>query len=248
MVYRQNLIYLLIICLISTFLLGCDNLSQERTSPIICFTFDDGHLSAYQNGYPIFLEYGYPATTFINSGRVGKPGFVTWDNLLEEEADNWEIAGHTVNHADIAELDYDDAYAEIIDDFNNFQEKGIKVSSFALPGGHAQEKDYAILKSVYKNIRTSIDKEIYTPLNRYDLGYFAYQTGYTAESVKQRIRRGEIKGEVLIVIGFHRISEDETYAVDNCSPGALREILDWISQHDFTVMRLDDAVEKVLKK
>lgn len=248
MVYKQSLTYLLIICLISLFLLSCDNLSQERNKPIICFTFDDGHLNAFQQGYPLFLEYGYPATSFINSGWIGRPTAVSWENINELCENNWEIGGHTVDHAELMELSYDEAYYQIIQDYNNFQEKGIKLTSFALPAGHAHERDYTIIKSIYKNIRTSIAKEIYTPLNRYDLGYFAYQTGYTAETVKQRIRRGEIKGEVLIIIGFHRIGTDEENPVTNCTPQDLREILAWIAEHDFEVMRLNDAVDKILRK
>lgn len=183
----------------------------------------------------------------MNSGRVGKPGFVSWEQLHEEAENNWEIAGHTLNHAQLTELDDDEAYYQIHQDYNNFAEKGITLSSFALPSGHASERDYDILKSIYKNIRNSIDKEIHIPINRLDLGYLAYQTGDNPDLIKNRIIRGAINGEALIVIGFHRISDQEAGLIANCSPQDLEEILSWVNKKGFSVMRLDKAVEKLLE-
>lgn len=226
---------------------SCDDISQERNKPIICFTFDDGHLSAYKNGLPLFQRFDYEATTFLNSGFIGKEGRVSWEQVLDQYANGWEVGGHTINHFELAELDDDEAYFQIAQDYNNFFEHGINLVSFALPAGHASERDYEIIKALYKNIRNSIDKEMHSPLNRFDLGYFVYLTEYDSEMVKERIIRGSINGEVLIVIGFHRISQDQTYAVDNCTPRELEEILSWVSEQDYQVMRFDKAIEKLLK-
>ena len=218
------------------------------TKPIICFTFDDGHLNVYENAFPLFKKFGYEATTFLNSGRIGKSGFVSWDQAHDLYSNNWEIGGHTINHPQLPELNYDEAYYQIVQDYHNFQEQGFHLTSFALPSGHASPRDYDILKEVYKNIRNSIDKEMHLPLNRLDLGYFAYQTEYSPQIVKQRIIRGSINGEALIVIGFHRVSDTEINAVDNCNIRDLEEILSWVAEKDYHIMRLDDAVDELLNK
>ena len=228
-------------------MISCDDVSQEQSSPIICFTFDDGHLNAYENGLPLFDEFGYEATSFINSGLIGRFGRVSWDQVLDLSQHGWEIGGHTIEHWELMELDDDEAYYQIIQDYNNFAEHDIELSSFALPAGHASERDYDIIKGVYENIRNSIDKEMHIPINRFDLGYFAYQTEYNSETVKQRIIRGAINGEALIVIGFHRISENPTGEIVNCTPQDLREILSWVNDKDFEVLRLDKAIEKLVK-
>ena len=157
MVFKQSLIYLSILSTLSLLFISCDSFSQERIKPIICFTFDDGHLNAFENGFPLFQEYGYEATTFLNSGMIGNYGRVSWEQVLEQYNNNWEIGGHTVNHFELAELNDEEAHYQIIQDINNFSDHGINLVSFALPAGHATGRDYEIIKSVYKNIRNSID-------------------------------------------------------------------------------------------
>jgi len=98
---------------------------------------------------------------------------------------NWEIGGHTIDHSDLMELSYEEANNQIVNDYQFFLQEGIEINSFALPGGHASERDYDILKSIYKNIRNSIDKEMQIPIDRLDLGYYAYQTNFTPQIVKQ---------------------------------------------------------------
>lgn len=146
------------------------------------------------------------------------------------------------------ELNDDEAYYEIMQDYQNFLAQGIKMESFALPGGHASERDYDIIKSIYKNIRNSIDKEIHIPINRLDLGYLAYQTEYNPETVSNRILRAGSNGEVLIVIGFHKIGDDQTSPTPNCRTQDLDEILNWVTDKGFEVMRLDKAINKILNQ
>jgi peptidoglycan/xylan/chitin deacetylase (PgdA/CDA1 family) len=43
---------------------------SARNSPIVVFTIDDGMLSTYTGGFPVFQEFGYPATAFIPTQRV----------------------------------------------------------------------------------------------------------------------------------------------------------------------------------
>lgn len=203
-------------------------------------------MNAYENAFPLFKEYGYEATSFINSDFIGRSGYLSWEQVHDLANNNWEIGGHTVTHAELMELDDDEAYAEIAEGFQNFSVRGLNLVSFALPAGHASERDYSIIKSFYKNIRNSIDKQIHIPINRFDLGYFAYQTEYNSEMVKQRINMGSINGEVLIVIGFHRISDDPGYALAKCTIKDLEEILNWVAEKDFQVMRLDKAINKLL--
>jgi len=246
MAYKQTLISLLALLILSLFLISCDINHQERVQPIICFTFDDAHLNAYENGFPLLEKYNFQATSFINSGTVGRYKRLSWEQILDLHNHNWEIGGHTVNHPELPELSDEDAYYQIVQDYYNFLEHGIELNSFALPSGHATERDYAIIKSRYKNIRNSIDKEMRLPLNRFDLGYYAYQTEYTPQMVKERIIRGSINGEALIVIGFHQISENNIDAIDYCRTEDFEEILCWLAEKEYIVMRLDQAVEKIL--
>ncbi len=226
---------------------SCDSYSQELNKPIICFTFDDGHLNALENAFPLFEHYAFPATSFINSGFVGKPGRVSWEQIDFLYNSAWEIGGHTIDHVELTDLSDQEAYYQINQDFINFNEHGIKLTSFALPAGHASERDYDIITSIYKNIRNSIDKQMHLPLNRLDLGYYVYQSDYKPEMVKRRIVRACTNGEALVIIGFHRICDLPTLAVDNCRPNDLDEILAWVKSNDFEVMTLEKAIDRLTK-
>lgn len=245
MAYKLNLIFLLLIVILSLFVTSCDSYSQEINKPIICLTFDDGHLNAYENAFPLLEQYGYTATTFINSGMVGNLGRVSWNQIKNLADHDWEIAGHTIDHVDLAEVTYEEAYYQIVEDYHNFTNQGLELASFALPGGHATLRDYDIIKGLYKNIRNSIDKDMYIPLNRFDLGYFAYQTQYNPEMVKQRIIRACNNGQALVIIGFHRVSDNPTLAVDNCTIKDFEDIIAWIYDQNFQVMTMKNAVNKL---
>ena len=68
---------------------------------VVSITFDDGRASnAY--GAEMLTDHHLPGTFFINSGNIGKPGYLTMPQLDGIAAEGHEIGGHTVNHPDLA--------------------------------------------------------------------------------------------------------------------------------------------------
>jgi peptidoglycan/xylan/chitin deacetylase (PgdA/CDA1 family) len=66
----------------------------------VLLTFDDGYDDVYQYAFPLLQQYGMVGTLFITTGFVGRPGYLTWQQIEEMAAAGMEIGAHSSNHAD----------------------------------------------------------------------------------------------------------------------------------------------------
>ncbi|MGQ9778352.1 MAG: polysaccharide deacetylase family protein [Bacillota bacterium] len=102
----------------------------------VLFTFDDGWESVYTNARPILAAYGYTATVFMVTGRLGRPGYLTAAQLRRLAAEGWEIGAHTVTHPHLPDLDSQAASREIEGSRTALARiLGRPVESFAYPYG-----------------------------------------------------------------------------------------------------------------
>lgn len=54
---------------------------RERTRKTVVFTVDDGYRDFYLHAYPVFREFGYPATIFLTSDFIEGKLFFWWNHL-----------------------------------------------------------------------------------------------------------------------------------------------------------------------
>ncbi len=64
-------------------------------------TIDDGYRDGLVNGLPILRRYGFVATYFIVSGRLGRPGVLRQADLVTLARAGMEIGDHTVSHVNL---------------------------------------------------------------------------------------------------------------------------------------------------
>lgn len=234
--------------LILTLCLGsCTLFTQSPPErPIICFTFDDQHHNVYELAEPALSEYGWRATCFVNSSALGASGLLSLEQLQDLHQNmNWEVGGHTLNHEDLAGLNYSEAATAIGQDYQNLVNWGFDPQSFALPKGVCPVDYYPLIRAHYNYIRGSSDLAMHVPLNTDVLGYLPFQSGWTAQIIKDRIIRGMMNDESLIIIGFHRIEDNSSSYNANCPLEEFKEILAFVKQHDLEVLPLAEAVDKL---
>ena len=73
--------------------------------PVI-ITFDDGHIDAYKNVYPILQKYNVKATFFIVTDNVNLyPDYLTWQQAREMQASGYaDIESHTLSFKDVTTI------------------------------------------------------------------------------------------------------------------------------------------------
>ncbi len=106
----------------------------------VMITLDDGFEDNYTSALPILESCGFKAMFFIVADWVGKPGFMSWDQILELERRGHIIGSHTVTHPMLTEIGLQKAKHEI---YNSKQwietALGIPVHFFCYPTGRFNE-------------------------------------------------------------------------------------------------------------
>lgn len=118
-------------------------------------TFDDGNLSDLTVALPALLDRGLKATFLVCSARLGKPGYLTPENLRELVAAGMEVGSHGHEHVDLRRLDDEGLAFEARSSRKLIEQAaGAPVRRFALPFGSYDRRVLANLhdyESVYSS-------------------------------------------------------------------------------------------------
>jgi len=80
----------------------------------VLLTFDDATDDHYTHLFPILKKYNAPALIFIITDFVGKPGYMTWDQIREmQQSGLVEFGSHTCSHRRLRDLCEKDIIEEV---------------------------------------------------------------------------------------------------------------------------------------
>jgi peptidoglycan/xylan/chitin deacetylase (PgdA/CDA1 family) len=68
----------------------------------LVLTFDDGYADFFSNAVPILQSYGFTATSFVITGRMGWGGYLTPSQIVAADSMGFTIGAHTVDHVALA--------------------------------------------------------------------------------------------------------------------------------------------------
>jgi len=123
----------------------------------VVFTFDDGHVSNYEDAFQKLKDNNCSADFFINSAFVSDPGYMNWSQILDMHNSGMSIQSHGHHHYYFDELDKKTIIEELDTSKKTLEDKiGHEVTIFAPPGGRItpEVKDIAF-ELGYKVISTS---------------------------------------------------------------------------------------------
>jgi peptidoglycan/xylan/chitin deacetylase (PgdA/CDA1 family) len=123
---------------------------------IVTIGFDDGTADQYAT-LDVLQQYGMHATFFINTGPIlaNDADHMTVADLTDLYNAGNEIAGHTIDHANIQPLSVADQRAEVCTDRNTLIDWGFRPTDFAYPFGSWDTTTEATVEACgYNSART----------------------------------------------------------------------------------------------
>jgi peptidoglycan/xylan/chitin deacetylase (PgdA/CDA1 family) len=110
--------------------------ARALPSKPVVITLDDGYRDLYTTAYPMIKAHGFVAVAYIVTGFVGRLRYVTSDMILQMDHDGFEIASHTVDHANMAHLALGSIFYELVASKQWLERLlGHPVVDFAYPSG-----------------------------------------------------------------------------------------------------------------
>lgn len=210
----------------------------------VSLTFDDGFLSQYTAALPILDKAGMKGTFFIVTNYLGRPVYMTQDQVKKLQADGQEIGSHTRNHKHLPTLSADEQDKEIAGTINDFETLGLKRPvSMAYPFGEYNDDSFASLrKGGFRTART-VDERL-TGQNPFLLQGLSLNNHSTFGQVKLAIDNARRNGTWLIIV-FHRVGESPANEI-NISPELFQQIVDYLAQTKTQVVTVDAATNAPL--
>jgi len=116
-------------------------------------------------------KYKFKATFFIITGKVEKPGYLSWSQIAELAKAGMEIGSHSVSHLDLSKLDTDKARVEIYNSKITLEEKlNLKITAFCYPSGAFDDETIQLVKNAgYQTAVTTVNSKEQTKENIYKL-------------------------------------------------------------------------------
>jgi peptidoglycan/xylan/chitin deacetylase (PgdA/CDA1 family) len=121
------------------------SIETNNNNKAVILNFDDAYKSQYTNAKPILDKYGYKATFYIICNDVGDNGYLSWEDITALSKEGYDIASHTMNHADLSKTSKKETEFEVGGSKQCLLDHGINnISSFAYPFNGASSEPSVI--------------------------------------------------------------------------------------------------------
>lgn len=213
--------------------------------PIVSYAFDDGWLSAHQQGASLLRKANHKATFYINPSSIDTPGFMTTADVADLNGSGHELASHGYEHIDLtmlghAELDYQLRHAN--DYFR--QVFGMQSVNFAAPLGRSDAQLAFYARKHYASMRSTQDginvKQSFDP---YDLRVLYVGKDMPLSRLKETLTETRAAHGWLILV-YHRI-EDDAEGDTAVTPKQFQSHIDTVQDSDITVMTVNKALQEI---
>ncbi|MEO2035271.1 MAG: polysaccharide deacetylase family protein [Planctomycetaceae bacterium] len=249
-----------------TFLVCLAALPVNALEPIpdrlVVLTFDDSVKSHFTVVRETLQKYGFGATFFITEGfdfKTNKTDYMTWEEITQLHHDGFEIGNHTRDHMSLDEKKPEklEQLVTQIEAINaRCLEHGIpRTTTFAYPGNGIDMAAFPILRQL--GIRFA--RRGGAPEFPYERGRgFAYEPGldhpllipsagdgrpdWTLDDFKRAIEQARF-GRIA-VLQFHG-APDTAHSWVNTPEDRFRLYMNYLAEHDFTVIALRDLARYV---
>jgi peptidoglycan/xylan/chitin deacetylase (PgdA/CDA1 family) len=220
--------------------------ASAQSETVVSLTFDDGWADQYETRSTLGA-HGIKGTYYVNTGRTGTSGFLSWAELVALDADGHEVTGHTLDHVNLVAATATEARRQVCDDRQNLVSRGFVARSFAYPFGEydatvksiVQECGYASGRGAFglRNITSTTDTRPFAgripPPDRYAiLTPCCIRSDVTLAQLQSYIVKAEDNGGGWVPLVLHRICADcgGDDPAPSMTPATFKAFVDWLSQ------------------
>ncbi len=157
---------------------------RDRAGKAVAITFDDCCETDLITAAPILKAAGFNATFYATSGFLGRPGYLSPEQLRQLHSLGFEVGCHSMTHAYLNDLALPDLRREIVDSGMKIGDiTGQKVEHFSCPGGRYDERALAVAREAgYRSLATSHPHANSSTTNPFRLGRVAILRGCSEEA------------------------------------------------------------------
>lgn len=141
---------------------------------LFSFTFDDGNSSQIRDYYPILRKYHFPATFYVTTAEIGRPGKLSAKDLNLLVHGKNEIGSHGWTHRPLLRLNLSQLRDELAKSYEFL--KPFRARSFAYPYGKYNKRIASEVARYYDSARghtKNIAANKAGSLNKYSLLSFS---------------------------------------------------------------------------
>ena len=146
----------------------------------VLITIDDAFLSFYENAWPILKKKEIPFILFVSTEPVGKPGYMSWEQIKEVSSYNFAYIGnHSHTHEYLLDFSHDEFEKDIKNSIKIFKEKlGYNPIFFSYPFGEYNLKQTKFIENNFKYGFGQHSGVIDLTKNRFELPRFPINEKY----------------------------------------------------------------------
>lgn len=104
--------------------------------PRVAITFDDATAGQFDHAVPALRKHGMTATIYVVTDWVGRPGFMTWDQLRQVRDWGMSVQSHSRSHPFFSEIDVHELTQQLVQSKSKLDaELHQETTEIAFPGG-----------------------------------------------------------------------------------------------------------------
>lgn len=110
----------------------------ETTLPdrTVVLTFDDGYASHFELVAPLLVRYRFSGTFFVTTDLIGRPGYLTWEQLRKMVFLGMEVGSHGMSHQPLTKHPAAALDDELCRSKQMLEQNlGVPIHAIAAPGG-----------------------------------------------------------------------------------------------------------------
>ncbi|MBZ0166597.1 MAG: polysaccharide deacetylase family protein [Candidatus Omnitrophica bacterium] len=127
---------------------------EEAVAGDVVITFDDGEMNNFRQAMPLLQKHNFPAYFFIITRRVGRPGYMTIDQLKALVKGGMIVGSHGMTHEILTNLKNTQIEEELLTS-RRFLERNLEteIVDLSIPRGFCNDKVINMAYAAgYKNV------------------------------------------------------------------------------------------------